>query len=70
MAAPIRPAPRLLQLCRRDDISIPILARAIGRSAGYLRRRLDGSTYLLDLRREERETLAGFFDVPVAELGG
>lgn len=70
MAAPIRPVPRLLELCRRDDVSIPTLARVIGRSEGYLRRRTDGSTYALDVRRDERERLAGFFGVPVRELGG
>ncbi len=70
MAAPVRPVPRLLDLCKRDGISIPTLARVIGRSEGYMRRRLDGSTYLLDVRRSEREVLAGFFAVPIAELGG
>jgi len=70
MAAPLHPARRLLDLCRRDGVSLPTLARVIGRSEGYLRRRLDGSTYLLDVRREEREVMAGFFAVPIAELGG
>jgi len=70
MATPIRPVPRLLELCRRDRITISTLVRVIERSEGYLRRRLDGSTYLLDVRREERERLASFFAVPIAELGG
>jgi len=70
MAAPIHPVTRLLDLCKRDGISIPTLERVIGRRRGYLARRLDGSTYLLDVSRDEREILAGFFAVPVAELGG
>lgn len=70
MAAPVHPVRRLIDLCKRDGISIPTLARVIGRSEGYLRRRLDGSTYILDVRREEREVLAGFFGVSIAELGG
>lgn len=70
MAAPIRPVTRLLDLCARDNISIATLERVIGRGPGYLRRRLDGSTYLLDVRRDEREILAGFFAVPIVELGG
>ncbi|MBM3927844.1 MAG: hypothetical protein FJ335_05210 [Sphingomonadales bacterium] len=70
MAAPSHPVPRLLDLCQRDGISIPTLERVIGRGRGYLARRLDGSTYLLNIRRDEREILAGFFGVPIAELGG
>ncbi|MBM3928914.1 MAG: hypothetical protein FJ335_10710 [Sphingomonadales bacterium] len=70
MAVPIYPALRLLELCRRDGVSIAVLERVIGRGRGYLARRLDGSTYLLDVRRDEREILAGFFGVPARELGG
>ncbi len=70
MARPILPAPRLLELCRRDEVSIPTLERVIGRGRGYLARRLDGSTYALEVRVDERKVLAGFFGVPVAELGG
>lgn len=70
MAAPAYPARRLLDLCKRDGVSIPTLARVIGRSDGYLYRRLDGSTHALDVRADERKVLAGFFDVPVRELGG
>ena len=70
MAAPIRPAQRLLDLCRRDNVTVATLERVIDRSRGYLARRLDGSTYALAIRADERKVLAGFFGVSVRELGG
>ncbi len=69
MAAPIRPAERLMQLARQHGNSLPCLARVTGRSEGYLRRRIrDG--YALDLRPDERAKLSRFFGVPLRELGG
>lgn len=46
------------------------MASVIGRSEGYLRKRLDADSYLLDLPVEELATLARFFGVPASELGG
>lgn len=70
MAAPIHPLPRLKQLAREQGTSVRTMAKVIGRSEGYVRRRLDADTYILDLRGEELILLAAFFGVPVRELGG
>ena len=70
MAAPIAPLPRLKQLMREGDVSVLMAARAIGRSDGYLRRRLDAHTHDLDLTGEELVKLAAFFNVDVRELDG
>ncbi|MES2339618.1 MAG: helix-turn-helix transcriptional regulator [Pseudomonadota bacterium] len=69
MAAPIHPAARLMQLARENGTSVTCLARVIGRSEGYLRRRIRGG-YALDIRPDERSKLSRFFGVPLRELGG
>lgn len=70
MAAPIRPLPRLKQAMRDQRVSVKAAARIIGRSEGYLSKRLKADTYLLDLPIEEVTKLARFLGVPPAELGG
>ncbi|SOB81170.1 hypothetical protein SAMN06297144_1434 [Sphingomonas guangdongensis] len=70
MTAPLRPLPRLKQLAREINVTVPTLARVIGRSETYFRKRWNADTYLLDLPGEEIETLARFFGVPASELGG
>lgn len=70
MAAPVRPLPRLKQLMEERGVSARAAAGIIRRSEGYLRRRLDADTYLLDLPLEEIVKLARYFGVPAHELGG
>jgi hypothetical protein len=69
MAAPIRPLPRLLKAMNERQVSVRTAARVIGRSEGYLSKRLKADTYLLDLPVEEATRLGRFLGVPLAELG-